>query len=717
MSDLELIPDFPVLTGIGKLSGYFKLDTLPGGITYSDITIRVYYIDPEGGRFNGVQATQVKCQDTGHWQIEGINEHHKYNVVISIPGYNDIIYSNKATGVAEVEPPKPFEFEIDSSIEGFGGPVNFFNATNADGVLYWDGQEIPIVGEKVDIELPIPAEVGIYSGVFEGTAESISMSGSSGLTAIKSFGPEGLVKIELNGTSNLTSLPQELPKSVTDLTALLPGSGVKDFPNSWDFSNVKSITAAFQGMQFEGDVIINSLESLTSLDNVFGGASCQNLYIGGWPQDQAAYSQGGMLSGISVHDTFTVGGYYFGESFDSGFGSGVGAKNLVVKNPMPILTSINISSWGGMVPLVSVSLSDLPSVTSLNRAFEYKSELEAVSLGQVAAGVNCSEMFQFCQMLTTEGVTLSNLQPGNAKKMFYGCASLTAVPEGLDLTLATDLGAAFRDTGLTGDFVLPDLPNLAEEGQYSSIIGDIVSGTKVETVTIGDLPNMDFSQRYQSSLSFNAPATLRSFQIGAVPGCSEFELRSSDYGATGVLETVVLGDMAELLYIKGQSISNDFGDGWSLTLGDTPSLIELQFQMSGIGELHYTSNSPDGLNLQFYNCPNLTIVDGPGTFPPGSSITVQGCSVFNDPNVIDWDVSNLTSTINMFYGSVLFNQDISNWDVSNVESMHQMFNGSASFNQDLSGWCVSKIPEEPGDFDVGATSWVLPRPIWGTCPA
>jgi surface protein len=69
----------------------------------------------------------------------------------------------------------------------------------------------------------------------------------------------------------------------------------------------------------------------------------------------------------------------------------------------------------------------------------------------------------------------------------------------------------------------------------------------------------------------------------------------------------------------------------------------------------------------------------------------------------------------MFYTSS-FNQDISNWNVSNVTSMGGMFRSAIAFNQDLSGWCVTNIPSIPTDFDTGATSWVLPKPVWGTCP-
>jgi hypothetical protein len=46
-----------------------------------------------------------------------------------------------------------------------------------------------------------------------------------------------------------------------------------------------------------------------------------------------------------------------------------------------------------------------------------------------------------------------------------------------------------------------------------------------------------------------------------------------------------------------------------------------------------------------------------------------------------------------------------------------MFNRASSFNQDLSGWCVSLIASEPSSFDTSASSWVLDRPVWGTCPS
>lgn len=82
-----------------------------------------------------------------------------------------------------------------------------------------------------------------------------------------------------------------------------------------------------------------------------------------------------------------------------------------------------------------------------------------------------------------------------------------------------------------------------------------------------------------------------------------------------------------------------------------------------------------------------------------------------------WDVSNVTDMSRMFFEATSFNQPLNNWNVSNVNNMNSMFGSAQSFNQDLSMWCVSQIPSAPNYFASGANNWILPKPVWGTCPS
>ncbi len=92
-----------------------------------------------------------------------------------------------------------------------------------------------------------------------------------------------------------------------------------------------------------------------------------------------------------------------------------------------------------------------------------------------------------------------------------------------------------------------------------------------------------------------------------------------------------------------------------------------------------------------------------------------GADMFNQP-IDSWDTSSVVGMGGMFWNASAFNQDIGGWDTSSAGDMGEMFGYASSFNRNLSGWCVTNSPSKPSNFDIGATSWTLPGPTWGTCP-
>ena len=178
-----------------------------------------------------------------------------------------------------------------------------------------------------------------------------------------------------------------------------------------------------------------------------------------------------------------------------------------------------------------------------------------------------------------------------------------------------------------------------------------------------------------------------------------------------------------------------------------PALTNLQYMFSNCSSFNQDISNWDVSNVtnmkqMFYN--NYAFNQPIGNWNTSNVTDMYsmfgGCSSFNQ-DISTWDVSNVTnmygmfweatsfnqplnnwntSNVNiiaaMFYNATSFNQDISSWDVSKVIDMYTMFSGASAFNQDLSQWCVSEIASLPYEFDLNATNWTLPRPVWGTCP-
>jgi len=202
------------------------------------------------------------------------------------------------------------------------------------------------------------------------------------------------------------------------------------------------------------------------------------------------------------------------------------------------------------------------------------------------------------------------------------------------------------------------------------------------------------------------------------------------YAATGIYEVKVYGTIIGLqigtllqsqrgrfLEVKQWGTLQAYNNSFNLMFGYCP-----QLKLSGVTDvLNLQGVTATSFMFGSTNSDNntLTTINRIGEWNVSSVMTFERMfSRINQFNgdVSSWNVSAATNMIGMFNGVDSFDRDISGWDVSNVTNMNFMFTDAFAFNQDLSSWCVSLIPTAPTSFDTGASSWVLPRPIWGTCP-
>ena len=92
----------------------------------------------------------------------------------------------------------------------------------------------------------------------------------------------------------------------------------------------------------------------------------------------------------------------------------------------------------------------------------------------------------------------------------------------------------------------------------------------------------------------------------------------------------------------------------------------------------------------------------------------SGCKKFNC-DLSKWDVSKVRSMWHMFGDCRDFNQDLNSWDVSNVQDMQSMFNGCSHFNSDISAWNTETVMNMEsmfrycGEFNQDLSKWNVSR--------
>ncbi len=133
-----------------------------------------------------------------------------------------------------------------------------------------------------------------------------------------------------------------------------------------------------------------------------------------------------------------------------------------------------------------------------------------------------------------------------------------------------------------------------------------------------------------------------------------------------------------------------FGNGLS---GNTSNFSKLKRVISfgNIGLIQLNGAFKDATAL--YQVPNVL----PTTIT-SLKYAFYGATLFNDPNILAWNVSNVLDMSFMFYNADAFNQPISNWTVSSLLKIDFMLYSAKNYVEQPSGWIFNRMINFTGNY-------------------
>ena len=473
----------------------------------------------------------------------------------------------------------------------------------------------------------------------------------------------------------------------------------------WGTIQWESMNSAFEGAEnvTSNAADVPNLESVTSMQEMFRGATAFDADLGGWDVSGVT-NMSNMFEGTSLstsnYDRLLIGWEQLvledGVTFD------VGNSNFTFAGAEARQAIVNDHNW---------TIQDGGRKTTTAFITTWKTERDGASITIPTNGTNTSDYDFFVDWGdgTTETITGSDPDP----RHFYSSAGTHTVK------ITGSFPRIFLDAGGDGSGNATNADKLQSIEQWGSIqwesMKSAFAGAGNVTSTATDAPDLSRVNSMDHMFS-NAPqfnGDIGDWDVSSVTDMNNmFQFASSFNQDIGSWSVSNVTDMREM-FENARAFNQDIG-GWdvsnvrnmremfggadafngNISGWDVSDVTNMKFMFAGATTFNQ--------NIGGWNVSNVTDMSG----------MFSGAGSFNQ-DIGGWDVSNVTSMSGMFSGAGAFNQDISGWDVSSVTDMSSLFANASAFNQDIGGWDVSSVTDMSGMFSSPEDTTAFNRDISG----
>ncbi len=527
-------------------------------------------------------------------------------------------------------------------------------------------------------------------GLAEGL-ESVSASRNK-LREVTSLGNMGWTNLSyaFYYCKSLTSIAGGETKDVTNMAYMfMEATSISSIDTSgWDTSKVTNMSNMFRKTSANPDVSSWDTSSVTTMENMFYENTSATPNVTNWNTGNVTNMQGlfryasSAAPNVSSWNTSKV------TNMNGVFG-GVLSDN------------INISSW------------DISNVTDLSNMFYGSTNaLPDVSSWNTSKVTNMSNLFRGAASANPNVSSWDISNVTNLQYMFFGATDATPDVSSWNTASVTNMYGVFRNATSAN----PDV----DEWNTSNVttMAYLFAGA---TSANPDIAGWDISNvtdlSYMFSGATSATPVVTTWNTASVTNMAGVFQNAS--AANPIVTNWNTANVTNMSYLfQGADSSNPDIDEWNtanvtnmiymfyendladpdITAWDTNKVSNISFMFARASAATPDFSSWDctvNTNASYLFAGNSGNQPTPTIATCSTSCITNMSYMFNgstlNPNVADWNVSNVTNMQGMFSSTTNANPDVSGWVTSSVTNMASMFYNATAANPNVSSWNTGSV--------------------------